>query len=158
MGCSFFSGDVTFCCLCASAFLHVCICLVILRLMTRAVPDSPSCHRIVTNSLGRLTTAKNPAPANPPAPIMLQQTHIQTPPPPQQKRNTLTNINHYVSCCLDSLSCVYIAIDGCLKTSLWIDVFAGQRMCMMIQKMGVDVFHVRVHVCVLCGCVLHLCE
>lgn len=41
--------------------LQLCCC----SLMTRAVPGSWGCHSIVTNSLGRLVTAKTLAPAKP---------------------------------------------------------------------------------------------
>lgn len=116
--CFFFFSYV---CQCASVCLCVCVSVsvVILRLccccslMTRAVPGSRGCHSVVTNSLGRLAAAKTSAPAKP------------TPPPPPLPVRTHTQAHPYIQThttvtprCLDSSKCVYVAVDGCLKTLL----------------------------------------
>lgn len=135
----------TWLCLCVSVLLCVFMCAICLwsssgwcSLMARAVPGS----RVVTASwltawadwlLPKAYSHPNPCAHHTPA-------HIPTPPPPLHtqnpaskvkkknykiKNNTFTNKHHYVSCCLDSSKCVYVAMDGCLKSSLRIDVSAG---------------------------------
>lgn len=111
---------------CQCAFF-VLMCVVILQLcccslMTRAAPGSRGCHSVVTNSLGRLAAAKAPTPAKP---LCTRHSNTHTYIHTARKTYAYIQTHHSVSCCLDSSKCVYVAVDGRLKTLLWIYVSAG---------------------------------